>query len=82
MDDRTRQLHLIAGYAAGVEATCGNKQKHESEEAATKAANSLNRSGKARHEVEPYPCAWCHGWHIGRRMSDEELHSFESDLPL
>lgn len=71
-------MHLVAGEAAGEEATCGKKQKHENEEKATKAANSLNNSGKARHEVEPYPCYFCHGWHIGRKMSEEELRGYSN----
>jgi hypothetical protein len=67
------QLHLAAGEACGRLATCGTKVNHGTEESAAKAAASLNRSGKARHEVEPYPCFWCKGWHVGRKMSAEEL---------
>lgn len=77
MDQHLQQLHLHAGKICGRDATCGPperpKGKHETYEAAAKAAASLNRSGKARNTVEPYPCAWCSSWHIGREMSAQEL---------
>lgn len=56
-------MHLAYGHYAGEASTCGFdnrwKQVFDTEEAAIKAANSLNSSGKARHEVEAYPCYWC-----------------------
>lgn len=52
-------MHLAYGNYAGEEKTCGFKNAHTTEETATRAADSLNNSGKARHEVEAYPCYWC-----------------------
>lgn len=73
MDEKIKQLHLNAGKICGEEHTCKGKINYKSEETALKAADSLNKSGKARHEVEPYPCVFCSGWHIGRKMSLKEL---------
>lgn len=69
------QLHLAAGEACGLEATCGTKENHGTEGHARKAAESLNRSGRARNVVEHYPCFWCNGWHIGRYMGAAELQA-------
>lgn len=76
MEDEKVQLHLAAGEAYGREATCGTKHNHETEGHAAKATASLNRSGKAHHEVEAYPCFWCGGWHVGRKMDEAELAQF------
>lgn len=79
-------MHLATGRYYGQESTCGSKFQHVSEEAAVKAAKNLNNSGKARHEVEAYPCYWCSdpipgtnpvefahlNWHIGRSMTVQE----------
>lgn len=76
MDERIHAAHIAAGRMYGREATCGNKYNHGSEEKAASAAAALMRSGKARHTVEAYPCAWCDGWHIGRRMTMDEMAAF------
>lgn len=77
MDEELKQLHLDAGKASGEETTCLRwgkpKQRYGSEDQAAKAAAALNRSGKAHHTVEAYPCFWCSHWHIGREMALEEL---------
>jgi hypothetical protein len=73
MDTKTYMLHLYAGKLSGEASTCNGKIDYRSEHTAIKAANSLNKSGKARHKVEPYPCYFCKGWHVGRTMTIEEL---------
>ena len=73
MDECIKQLHLQAGFICGQNATCGDKINYGSESSAVRAAQSMNASGKARHVVEPYPCAYCEGWHIGRVMTEEEM---------
>jgi hypothetical protein len=77
MDEYLRELHLAAGRNYGQDATCGAagklKLRHSDEGAAARAADSLNRSGKARNKVEPYPCPWCGLWHVGREMTQGEL---------
>jgi deoxycytidylate deaminase len=67
------RLHINAGRKAGIESTCGEKQKHVTEEDAIIAAKRMNKSGNAFREVEAYPCAFCGWWHIGGRMAHDEL---------
>ena len=76
MDNEIIQLHLAAAKKAGQEKSCGKKQNHVTYENAYKASLSLNGSGKARHQVEPYPCPFCSGWHIGRVMTKQELITY------
>lgn len=73
MDPEIHDLHIRAGRAVGRERTCGQKVAYGSEETASKAAASMNRKPKTRNVLEPYPCAFCGKWHIGRAMSREEL---------
>lgn len=73
MDDETFRLHLNAGRRYGEAATCGTKVNYESEETADRAAEAMTAKGAARKPLEGYPCCWCGGWHIGRKMSPEEL---------
>lgn len=72
MDDETFRLHLNAGRRYGEKATCGTKVNYETEETADRSAEAMNAKG-ARKPLEAYPCTWCGGWHIGRKMSVEEL---------
>jgi hypothetical protein len=68
VDARLYQLHLQAGLISGRDKTCATKHAYEAEESALQAANAHNRWQKRRHDVEPYPCAFCAKWHIGRIM--------------
>lgn len=79
MSNELIELHLNAARKAGSEASCGKKQNHITYWCAYKAALSLNASGKGRHLVEPYPCPFCQGWHVGRVMSEQELRSYLKD---
>lgn len=76
MTEELRQLHLKAGFNCGRELTCRDKIKYKSEEKADKSAKVL--SDKYNKEMEAYPCAFCNGWHIGRKMSMEELIKYSS----
>lgn len=75
MDEKTKKLHLEAGKKAGVEATCGLKIKYSTEEKAEKAASKMNKKSSTRKELEAYPCCFCEKFHIGRKMSSEELQT-------
>lgn len=79
MDAELVRLHLIAGKFCGVWFTCDGKSKHETEEIAAKVATKMNErpQHKKRYDVEPYPCAFCGKWHVGRKMSIEELKEIE-----
>lgn len=73
MDEETMQLHIAAGHFYGRDASCGNKIDYKSESSAQRAADAMMAKGSK--ELEPYPCAWCSGWHIGRKMTQEELRT-------
>jgi hypothetical protein len=74
MDEAEIRMHRSAGETYGREATCGEKINYRGEESATKAAIAMTlRHGRT---LEPYPCFWCDGWHIGRAMTLEERARF------
>jgi hypothetical protein len=75
MEDSIKKLHLIAGEKAGKEKTCGSKIKY-SEASAVKAAAKMNTKPTTRKELEAYPCFFCGQWHVGRKMSKEELEFY------
>jgi len=68
MDDATRRWHLHMGWKAGRESACGSKIDYKSEARAAQTASRLNAQGDRRSVLEAYPCYWCEGWHIGRKM--------------
>lgn len=67
-------MHVAAGRHYGQQSTCGTKIDYGSEETADIAAQIM--SVKHRRSLEAYPCAWCSGWHIGRKMTDDERRQF------
>lgn len=81
MDSNIAELHIKAGIKCGIEYTCGKKINYKSEESAIKSADSLNKkiNRPNYHELEAYPCAFCGGWHIGRKMTMEELIELSKD---
>lgn len=71
----TYEQHLNAGAIYGEDATCGGITKkkkidYKSMSTAQKSADAMMRKGSK--DLEPYPCYWCEGWHIGRSMTQEE----------
>ena len=76
MEQELYDLHIIAGLKAGIERTCGKKVKYNTEESANKAAIVMNEKPNTRNILEAYPCTFCKKWHIGRKMSLEELRSY------
>lgn len=82
MENREYNLHLKAGFQAGKGRTCGKKINYKSEDTARKAIFKISEKGKNRHVLEPYPCVFCGGWHIGRKMSQKELMTHDDvELP-
>lgn len=67
-------MHLLAGKTYGQEATCGKKIDFQSEETATKSAVKL--TDKYQRDMEAYPCYFCNGWHVGRKLTQEEIERF------
>jgi hypothetical protein len=82
MEPSLIRLHTIAGLYCGQEYTCGNKVRHQTEEIATKTAIALNKrpEPKKKYEIEPYPCPFCKAWHVGRKMSIDELTDIEKKV--
>lgn len=76
MDQELFALHVNAGLKAGRDSTCGKKVAYSSEESAARAAAEMNGKPSTRKPLEHYPCAFCRLWHIGRKMSLEELRSY------
>jgi hypothetical protein len=58
--------HYWLGLISGRLSTCGTKINYKSRNSAEKAARKM--SIKYKKEKEAYPCIWCKGWHIGRKM--------------
>jgi hypothetical protein len=75
METYIYELHLRAGLISGQERTCGKKAAHATEALAVKAAEAHNRWENRRHDVEAYPCAFCHQWHVGGIMPVSVLES-------
>lgn len=73
MNNMLYDLHLAVGRKCGVKKTCGKKKKFPSEKDAEAAASFHNNWKNKRHDVEHYPCPFCGFWHIGRKMSFDEL---------
>ena len=78
MEKELRELHIKAGLVIGKERTCGNKINYETEASADRSAESMNIKPRTRNILEAYPCAFCHGWHIGRQMTKSELESYSN----
>lgn len=81
MEEEIKRLHLKVGAMMNPARACGKKVDYRSEETASKAAEAMNArvNREGYHELEPYPCAHCGGWHIGRKMPIEELRSYEAE---
>ena len=78
MDPALEALHKSAGLKAGEERTCGKKVRYPAEESANRAAAEMNTKPATRKTLEAYPCPFCGQWHIGRKMSSEELTAASS----
>lgn len=72
MDTYLQELHKKYALRAGKDRSCGNKVDYKSYETANKTA--LKLSVKFKKEMEAYPCPYCDGWHIGRKLSTDELY--------
>jgi hypothetical protein len=74
MDTDEFMMHLRAGVAYGQESTCGDKVDYKAELSASLAA--VEMSVQYGRTLEAYPCWYCRGWHIGRKMTAEERVRF------
>lgn len=78
MDAETKQLHLDVSRLCGKNSACGNKIDYQSEATAQRSADVMLARGSKN--LEPYPCYWCNGWHIGGTMTVEELKGMLSEI--
>jgi hypothetical protein len=74
VDPSEFEMHIRAGTAYGEDATCGHKQDYKNE--LTASLSAVEMSAHYGRALEAYPCAWCRGWHIGRKMTPEERVRF------
>jgi hypothetical protein len=73
--------HLAVGSLMNRDFSCGKKIDYKSYGSAERAAKAMNEK-KDRvdyHELEPYPCAHCGGWHVGRLMLKAEIFRYLRD---
>lgn len=56
-------LNLEKAFASKEETCCKNKIKYKNGGIAEKVA--LDMSKKYKSNIEPYPCPYCHRWHVG-----------------
>jgi len=71
MTQEMQELHREASRVTGRDLACGTKVDYVSESTAARAAVAMNK--RMTRVLEPYPCHWCKGWHIGRTMSPDEM---------
>lgn len=71
-------MHLRAGEFYGAENTCNSngkpKMRYATEDVALRSSAAM--SAKYNKDMEHYPCVFCHEWHIGRRMTEDERKQF------
>jgi len=68
------QEALLRGRVAarrGKVNSCDGKFRYWNYTKAAKAVKEIMERKQA--EKDPYPCPFCFGWHIGRKMSAEEI---------
>jgi hypothetical protein len=87
MDVMEIVMHHRAGMDYGEESACytgkGAKRKrkvnYKTEEQAHRVAMMMGR--KVHRFMEGYPCCWCGGWHVGRRMNAAERERYFAPNP-
>jgi hypothetical protein len=82
MNEGTQAFHLHVGKAYGRVPTCGPPEKPKIDyKSFTRARDTaLLLSVKFDSPLEPYPCYWCDGWHVGRALTMEEIERFMKEL--
>jgi len=71
MSNRNWDEHLAAAKRFGKTSSCTNKVKYKTFGSASQAA--VFASKKYNNTKSPYPCPFCNKWHVGRKLSDNEL---------
>jgi hypothetical protein len=72
------KFHGQIALKCGKESSCTGKVRYSSYTSAVKAAVVMKERKDA--DLEPYPCPWCYGWHIGRKISSAELQNYAKEM--
>lgn len=82
MNRETQDFHLYVGKAYGRDSTCGPPDKPKIDYKGFERARSvaLVLTAKFGSPLEPYPCYWCDGWHVGRALTIEEIDRFMKEM--
>jgi hypothetical protein len=75
MTPELHALHIAASLRAGRAVECDKKVAYGSEAHAASAADVMNKERSSPYTMGAYPCAFCEKWHVGRKMTEAELHS-------
>lgn len=78
MNNKEFAMHVNAGTFYGEQATCQYSKVDRKSELSAKHQAALE-SARLKKDMEAYPCAWCDGWHIGRKMTETERFRFHPD---
>lgn len=73
MDKHLFLLHIKAQPIFGIQKSCKSKRRYRTEYLAEKMTESHNSSPCKQYELWQYPCIYCCGWHIGRKLTVEIL---------
>lgn len=69
MRKKNKYFHYFVSRLAGFESSCKGKINYHNEARAIDA--SLKMGQKFGDKFVPYPCVFCHGWHIGHKKKFE-----------
>jgi hypothetical protein len=78
MDKEELEFYLNIAYVTGPHRSCGGKRKYTTENEAKGAIKRENK--RIKKEFHAYPCPFCYSWHIGRKMSKDELETYPMKL--
>lgn len=73
MNEELATKRAIVAKFCGKEKSCGNKIRHDFFHQASAHAHGHNKAKKMQKKVEPYPCYYCNGWHVGGLFGKEEF---------
>lgn len=74
-DGKMIELSLKVGEYLGREKSCEGKVRHRSRKKAWETVLAINASSYRKHKVHAYPCFWCGGWHVGRKLKLKNLEA-------
>lgn len=61
--------------------SCAPKVRHPSLKMANRALRIMIRKGSAeRGELQPYPCRFCHGWHLGHPPAELKVRRLKESV--